>query len=251
MKLLDTHCHLGQYEEPSEVLRKAREANVSIVVATESPEEYKRLKTRIGSKSAVQVGLGLHPGSHAIRSSSQLSRFFRFLPETTWISEIGLDYGRSTSETDRRSQRRVLESILQHSLSRSKLVSFHSRGASADVVALAADNGIHGVLHWYSGDSRTAALAVKAGLYFSINEVMLRSSRGSKVIAEVPRSRLLLETDGPFTTSAGLPLWPSALSELVRQIAGRWDTEPKVVADQLNANVGALYRESGISSPAS
>lgn len=45
----------------------------------------------------------------------------------------------------------------------------------------------------------------KMGCYFSINEAMLNNARHASVVAAIPFDRLLTETDGPFTKTAGWP----------------------------------------------
>ena len=59
--LLDSHCHLGAYDDPVAVMDAAAAANVSLVAVTESPEEFRRLRTRLGRRPTIEVALGLHP----------------------------------------------------------------------------------------------------------------------------------------------------------------------------------------------
>lgn len=218
--LTDTHCHLGQFRDPAQVLRDSASANVRIVVATENPEEYRRLLTRLrGSETAI-VGLGLHPASRAARDPAQLSRFFRFLPEARWVSEVGLDFQRNTDRIERRSQILVFESILSHAMIRSKVLSVHSRGAASEVTARLNDARVAAVMHWFSGTNAELEAAVEAGLYFSVNDPMLRSRRASALLARIPPDRLLLETDGPYARAAdGSISSPAGLAATTKRLA--------------------------------
>jgi TatD DNase family protein len=65
------------------------------------------------------------------------------------------------------------------------------------------------VLHWFSGSKREAQRAVDLGCYFSVNAEMLRNERHHATVAMLPDDRLLTETDGPFTRTAGRPSTPS------------------------------------------
>jgi TatD DNase family protein len=59
------------------------------------------------------------------------------------------------------------------------------------------------VLHWFTGTKAEARRAVDLGCYFSINAQMLLSDRHREIVAALPSDRLLTETDGPFTKTAG------------------------------------------------
>ena len=67
-------------------------------------------------------------------------------------------------------------------------------GALERMGALASCNCI---FHWFSGTSDELHRAVKAGCWFSINEMMLRTRRGREYARQLPANRLLLETDLP------------------------------------------------------
>ena len=53
------------------------------------------------------------------------------------------------------------------------------------------------IFHWFSGTSDELHRAVRAGCWFSINEMMLRTRRGREYARQLPADRLLLETDLP------------------------------------------------------
>ena len=240
MTLTDTHCHLAQYADASRVLESAASAGVAMVVATESPDEYRRLRSRVGPRKGVTVGLGLHPAGSAIRNPAQLSRFFRMLPDAAWVSEIGLDFSRNSDTTDRRNQIRVLESIFEHSMIRTKVVSLHSRGAAKEVVSRLAGSGISAVLHWYSGTAAVLDEAAQAGCYFSVNPSMVASDKGAKLIAQMPRSRVLLETDGPYVRVSGHAAEPSDLKAVAISLARWWDISPDQCEEVLESNLATL-----------
>src|SRR3546814_5125598 len=56
------------------------------------------------------------------------------------------------------------------------------------------------VLHWFTGSKADVRRAVDRGCYFSVNEGMLASATGLRVMREIPIDRVLTETDGPFLT---------------------------------------------------
>ena len=57
------------------------------------------------------------------------------------------------------------------------------------------------ILHWYSGSLKQLERALEMGCYFSINEQMLMSANGLKVIRRIPVERMVLESDALFVGS--------------------------------------------------
>jgi hypothetical protein len=110
-RLLDTHCHVGAYDDPVAMLRAAEEAGVAVVAVTEDPDEYRRLKTRLGRREHVHVAIGLHPLRAASLGPNDLARFFRLLPQAEWIGEVGLDFSQAGAGTAK-AQQRVFDTVL-------------------------------------------------------------------------------------------------------------------------------------------
>ena len=48
--------------------------------------------------------------------------------------------------------------------------------------------------------------AIALGCWFSVGPAMLRRKRGSALAARMPRDRILIESDAPFTRLKGSPL---------------------------------------------
>lgn len=238
--LTDTHCHIGAYADPAAILREAKRTNVRVVVATENPEEFKMLRTRIGRSEWATVGLGLHPAGTAVRSQAQLSRFFRMLPEARWVSEIGLDFGRVTAQADRRMQERAFRAVLDHALIESRTLSVHSRGAAKEVVEHLEGTKAAVVLHWYSGPRVHAEKALEIGCFFSLNPSMVRSEKGQKLADWLPRERVLIESDGPFAKSGSLPARPADTWLVAEYLASRWAMTMDQTVAQLDLNLQAM-----------
>lgn len=219
MHLLDTHCHLDSYTDPLKVLTSAGTANVGVVAVTESPDAFRRFRTRLGRVQGVSVALGLHPGSSAASAPGQLQRFFRMLPSAEWIGEVGLDYSSRVDARERKAQYSTFSAVVDHELARTTPMTVHSRGAASDAVAILEGTGVRAVLHWFTGTPKQAMRGAEAGLWFSINSAMVRSKSGASVLSSIPHDRLLLETDGPYCTFQGRPAEPKDLPNIVEQMA--------------------------------
>lgn len=221
--LIDTHCHVGDYPDPPQVLAAATGIGVNVVAVTRTPGEYRLLRTRLGRRDGVTIALGIHPQDSAIDDPSQLARFYRHAPAAEWIGEVGLDYVAADAH-NRRAQRRVFDAIVTELAARPVPATVHSRGAAKDTVAMLADAGVPAILHWFSGPLDVAETALAAGLAFSVNLAMTRSAKGIALCSLIPQDRVLLETDGPFVR------------------AGRRASEPSDVAGQLLTGLARLWR---------
>jgi TatD DNase family protein len=240
IRLLDTHCHVDAYPDPRGVLAEADAAAVDVVAVSETPEAYRRLRTRLGRTTGVSVALGLHPASRAAAAPGQLERFLRMLPDAPWIGEVGLDFAPGTDRREKTRQTHAFAAVLDHGLSRTKPMTVHSRGASKETVRLLTQAGQRAVLHWYSGDLSTADDAVAAGLWFSVNPSMTRSAKGRSLIDRLPGDRVLCETDGPYCTARGRAARPADVTAVARHLAEAWSCSQEDARSRLSSNAVAF-----------
>lgn len=223
-RLLDTHCHASAFADPVAMLRAADEAGVAIVAVTEDPDEYRRLRTRLGRRANVAVALGLHPLRAASFGHDDLARFFRLVPQTNWIGEVGLDYSRAGATTVK-AQLRVFDVVLTEAQPGRHPLTVHSRGAEKDVIRRLGDAALPAVLHWYTGPLGPVDDALQAGLYFSINIAMTRSRKFPSLLRAIPRDRVLLETDGPYAKDRGRPARPDGLDAVATVLGHSWGVD--------------------------
>ena len=235
-RLLDTHCHLDAYPDPKAVLADAQAASVDVVAVSETPDGYRRLKTRLGPTSGVVVALGLHPASAAAAAPGQLERFLRMLPDAAWIGEVGLDFRPGTDRREKARQAAAFQSVLDHEIVASKPMSVHSRGASKEVVDRLKQASVRAVLHWYSGALETADDALAAGIWFSVNPSMIRTPKGQALISRLPRDRVLCETDGPYCKADSRPALPSDIRSIALYLSHTWQVSEEDAASGLAAN---------------
>jgi len=100
-----------------------------------------------------------------------------------------------------------------------------------------------GILHWYTGSASIAERALAAGLYFSINPSMLRTKAGGRLLALLPRDRVLTETDGPFCRLGSRECRPADVLPVVKTFGRLWGLEDREAADQVVSNLTRLHRQ--------
>jgi TatD DNase family protein len=239
MQLIDSHCHLDRYERPMEVLRRAEETRVLTVAVTELPSRFQRLALRLGARRLVRPALGIHPLRAGTVSPMELALFTELLDQTEYVGEVGLDKSQD-GRISFRAQVNVFEHLLQQPRIKRKVLTVHSRGAEAETIERLAAADVTAILHWYSGSLKQIDTAVSAGLWFSVNPAMLRSTNGRRILATLPRERVVTETDGPYTKASGRSSEPSDIPVVIAGLARIWGEAPDDARTRVSANMTAI-----------
>lgn len=73
-------------------------------------------------------------------------------------------------------------------------------------------------MHWYIGSIKRllAAMSSDDNIYISINSNMVHSSNNIKLIETIPLSRIVLETDAPFTAETKNEYPKQILNEIAK-----------------------------------
>ena len=219
--MLDCHCHLDLYSAPSAVVRRAETAGAFTVFVTNSPSAYQKSRPYVAHHPRVRLALGLHP-LLAEQHVAERKAFEVLAHQTSFIGEVGLDFSAeamATADTQIESFAFVLRVLGQHP----KFISIHSRRAEARVVELLRDaKRTPVVFHWYSGSLGPLNRAISDGHYFSVNPAMVRSANGQKIVAAIPRDRILTETDGPFVKIGNRQAEPPDVSLVEKHLGSAW-----------------------------
>ncbi len=219
--MLDAHCHLDLYKQPSAVADRAERAGVFTVLVTNLPSAFERSLPHVAQRHRIRLALGLHP-LLADQHVNERERFRELLPQTSFVGEVGLDFSRDGKPTAAQ-QLESFEFVLAALGSYPKFVSIHSRRAEAQIVdLLRVAHRAPVVFHWYSGPIKVLEKALADGHYFSINPAMAQSENGRRIIARIPRERALTETDGPFVTLGGRQLEPTDVARVEEILGSIW-----------------------------
>lgn len=244
MKFVDTHCHVDRYPDPLMVLEHAEAAGVVTVAVTEVPSQVKRLALRLGKRKLVRVAVGLHPLRAATASPMDLALFNQLLDGTEYVGEVGLDGSREGQATFSK-QAKVFAHILEQPRVQNKILTVHSRGAEARTIEMLSDAGVTAILHWYSGPQKHIESALQAGLWFSINPAMLRSENGQRIIAALPRERIVTETDGPHSRVGRRASEPRDIPDVVKGLARVWSVSPAEARARVFDNMSTIAAAAG------
>lgn len=239
--MIDFHCHLDLYDNPSEVVAEINARGTYVLAVTTTPRAWAGTKKLVGNSKRIRVALGLHP-ELVTGTRDELPLFRYLLPETKYVGEVGIDGSPHLKATYAHQEMQFAQILKACSELGGRVLSIHTRRATAGAIDLLTEHPTAGVpvLHWFSGSIRELERATNLDCWFSVNPMMLLSSKGRSLIEMMPRERLLLETDAPFTSNEDGPLKPWDTSNLVSYLAKIWDIGHRDVLIALRSNLARL-----------
>jgi TatD DNase family protein len=242
--VIDFHCHLDLYDDPSAVGRRATSEGIYLLAVTTTPRAWEGSRALFAPFPRVRVGLGLHPQVVAERHT-EIDLLCRLIPEARYVGEVGLDGSpecQGSADAQLRVFPRALAACADHG---GRILSLHSRNAASpvlDALETYAQAGLP-VLHWFSGTLKELDRAINLGCWFSVGPAMLRTQKGRALVGAMPRDRVLTETDGPFTQHRRAPLMPWDVIIAERQIGEIWEMSESDVRDRLLTNFRQMTKK--------
>jgi TatD DNase family protein len=262
MRLVDIGAnltHASFREDLAEVLARARSAGVAQIVATGTTVEESRRACALG----MPFTAGVHPhhardcGPDTIAQLRELASH----PQCVAIGECGLDFNRNYSPHPDQEKWFIAQAEL--ALSLRKPLFLHSRDAhprfSEILDSLKPERA---VAHCFTGEKGELHAYLDLGLYIGITGWICDERRGRHLLGlvrEIPRERLLLETDAPYLTPRDLRPQPKArrnepafLPHILNAVARALGRPAEEVAAETTRNAERLFslHESGSSAAA-
>jgi TatD DNase family protein len=238
--MLDAHCHIDLYPNPTQIAMDAERAGVFTVLVTNLPSAFEAAYPSVRPFKKIRLALGLHPLNAPLHTDRERELFKALADNTSFIGEVGLDFSPAGYKT-RNTQVASFQYALQCLKRKPKFVTVHSRRAETTVLELAGQEyGMPIVLHWYTGANKGIDRALAAGHYFSVNPAMLQSERGRSIIGRIPPERILSESDGPFVRVGARAVVPSDVQQVEYALAMIWKTDWAGVRQTISTNFRRL-----------
>jgi len=252
---VDSHCHLdypGLEAEVDDVVARADAAGVrTILTITTRLSSFERVLQLAARFPNVWVATGVHP--HQAAEEEGCLDPAPFIANAghdrvVAIGECGLDYfyDKSPRDVQAASFRAQLEAARQTNLP----FIVHTRDADADTATIldeAAGQGpLAGVIHCYSTSPELGWQAVELGLHLGLGGILTfkRSDELRATVRELPRDRILLETDAPFLAPQafrGKRNEPAYIPYVAQTLAELWQTDTEEVARVTTSNFFTLF----------
>ena len=271
--LIDSHCHLDDYEDLPAILAHAREAGVGKLLAIgigDGPDTMHRALELARAHPEIFATAGIHPQEAHRATAENLAKLEALAadPRCLAVGEIGLDYYH-LDNPDIATQQAAFVAQMKIAAAAGKPITIHCRtselaipaakakyepaDAWEDLLRLIAEHwtptGLPGIMHCFSGNQDQAARSLAAGFYLSFagNVTYPKSIVIQAVAASVPADRILVETDAPFL--APIPLRgqtnePAFIAHTARFVAELRGISADQLAALTTANFGALFPSS-------
>jgi TatD DNase family protein len=203
--LFDTHAHYDDEQfdgDRDALLDTMAAAGVGLIVNASSSLDSAEKSLRLAERYPfVRAAVGVHPHDARTMDAASIPALEKLLrhPKAVAVGEIGLDY--HYDHSPREVQRQRFAEQLELAGSVGLPVVIHEREAAKDVLdILASFPRVTGVFHCYSGSWETAKLLLDRGWYLSFTGVITykNARKSHEVIQNMPRDRLMLETDCPY-----------------------------------------------------
>lgn len=206
--LVDSHCHLDFPDfasERADVIARARENGVGAMVTISTRvRRFDEIRAIAETYPEVWCSVGTHPhnaGEEDGISADELVALSAH-PRCVAIGEAGLDY--FYDHAPREAQARGFRTHIEAARRTGLPLVIHARDADADVAAILEDETGKGafpfLLHCFSSGADLARTGLRLGGYISFSGILTfrRSDELRAIAREVPRERLLVETDAPY-----------------------------------------------------
>jgi len=207
---VDSHCHLS-FPELQARLPEIRNAMAAALVdralcICTTLEEFDTVHGLALAHDNFWATVGVHPDNEGVQEPTLADLLQRAaLPRVVGIGETGLDYYRlnGRSVADMAWQRERFRVHIRAALATNLPLVVHTRQASADTLAILAEEGqgrVRGVFHCFTETQAVADAALAMGFYISFSGILsFRNALELQDVARrVPLERCLIETDSPY-----------------------------------------------------
>jgi TatD DNase family protein len=244
--------HSSFRDDVAAVVERARAAGVSPVIVTGTTVEESRAAAAIAERFSLYCTVGVHP-HHARECNDETVPSLRDLarhPRVVAIGECGLDFNRNYSPHP--DQEKWFTAQLELAIAMGKPLFLHSRDAHPRFSRIISSvKPPKAVAHCFTGQKDELHAYLDLGLYIGITGWICDERRGRhllELVRDIPRERLLLETDSPYLAPRDMKPQPRArrnepafLPHIARTVARALGRPVEEVAAETRRNAEALF----------
>jgi len=235
--MIDTHAHLDK------ILCDTRGGIDKIILAS---SDYSSSETNIKlaeKHDFLLPSIGIHPQS----SSQEINKLKSLITKkVVAIGECGLDY--SEDIFDEKNQIKNFRIQIELSQKYKLPLIIHARKAVDEVIEILKEyKKVFGVFHCYAGGNKRIKKIINLGLnwYFGIDGNLTYEDGLVDVVKNIPKDRLILETDCPYLTPLpfrGQENKPAYVEYVYQKVAQIWETGFEETEKIVDGNAKKLFR---------
>ena len=194
---------------------------------TNSPGVYISCKRIYPETKYLKFALGFHPQDVSLKDADFYD-FMQLVNTTNYVGEIGLDFSRQSYISSNK-QCMYFEQIVRACAEKDKLMSVHLRRAEEEAISILKKyRPRRCIIHWFNGNGEQLQQLVDIGCYFSLNSNMVTNENNKEKLYLIPKTRVLIESDGPFTKIDGKKYTFNNLIKIYELVA-RYYNEPDII----------------------
>jgi TatD DNase family protein len=244
--VIDTHAHLGALDDADDAVARAADAGVTRILTVGTDVDDGRRALELADRHpAVYAILGIHPHEAGTATPADVAALRDLLahPKAVAVGETGLDWFRDYAPRD--DQRRLFAAQLELAAELGKPVVIHTRAADEDTLASLA--GFKGtvVLHCFSSPHMLpTALGRRWYVSFAGNATFPKAVELRLAASQVPRERILAETDSPYLAPQpvrGRRNEPANVVHTLAALARARDEDPADLERQVERNAEQCF----------
>jgi len=244
--------HPAFRDDLDEVVARARSAGVSQIVVTGTTVEESAAAARIAKKYGLYATAGVHPHHARGCDSSTIDSLRKIAedPGVVAIGECGLDFNRNYSPHP--DQEKWFVAQLELGIELGRPLFLHSRDAHprfSQIISSVRPG--KAVAHCFTGSKEELHSYLDLGLHIGITGWICDERRGRlllELVRDIPRERLLLETDSPYLTPRDMHPQPKArrnepafLPHIARAVARALGRPVEEIAAETTRNAQTFF----------
>ena len=244
--------HSSFRDDVAEVVARARQAGVESIIITGTTLGETLHACMLADENALYATAGVHPhharecGPHTIPKLREAAKH----PRVVAIGECGLDFNRNYSPHP--DQEKWFVAQLELGIELGMPLFLHSRDAHPRFAHILRHHEVKkAVAHCFTGEKDELHAYLDLGLYIGITGWICDERRGThllKLVREIPRERLLLETDSPYLVPRDMKPQPKArrnepafLPHILRAVARALGRPEDEVAAETTRNARRFF----------
>ena len=260
--LVDSHCHLDfpQFADDLDgVVSRAGESGVkAMVTICTRVANFPQVLQVAESYDNIYCSVGTHPHNASEESEQSVTTqdLIRLSEHSkvVAIGEAGLDYHYGKKEEVGQAQEVGLRTHISAARQTGLPLVIHSRDADEDMISILEDESTKGsfpaVLHCFSSGAELARRGIELGLYISFSGILTfkNSDELRQIASDVPRDRVLVETDSPYLAPAphrGKTNEPSYVAHTAEALSNLWNISPSDTHQITGTNFLKLFSKVG------
>ena len=237
--MIDTHAHLERLCDIDRGIGK-------IILAASSVEDSKN-NLLLGEKcpEKLLVSVGIHP-QESDDSPAELKKIVdENCKKIVAIGECGLDF---SSDYNRENQEIVFRAQIELAQKYKLPLIIHARKAVDEVVKILEEyENLSGVFHCYAGGNKRIKKILDLGenWYFGIDGNLTYEEGLVDVVKNIPKDRLILETDSPYLTPKpfrGQENNPNNVVYVYKKVAKIWGLSFEETEKIIDENAKKLFK---------